>query len=43
MNLIELQALMGHSSLEMTRNYFQMLDEDHIQAHEAHEPIDSFL
>ena len=43
MNLIQLQAMMGHSSLEMTRNYIQMLDEDLIEAHKAHGPIDSFL
>ena len=43
MNLIELQAMMGHSSLEMTRNYIQMLDEDLIEAHKAHGPIDKFL
>jgi integrase/recombinase XerD len=43
MNLIQLQAMMGHSSLEMTRNYVQMLDEDLIEAHKAHGPIDSFL
>lgn len=43
MNLIQLQAIMGHSSLEMTRNYIQMLDEDLVEAHKAHGPIDSFL
>lgn len=43
MNLIQLQAMMGHSSLEMTRNYIQMLDEDLIEAYRAHGPIDSFL
>ena len=43
MNIIQLQAMMGHSSLEMTRNYVQMLDEDLIEAHKAHGPIDRFL
>lgn len=43
MNLKKLQALMGRSSLEMTRNYIPTMDEDLIQAHEAHGPIDSFI
>ncbi len=43
MNLIELQAMLGHSSLDMTRKYIQMIDEDLIEAHKAHGPIDSFL
>jgi len=43
MNLIQLQAMLGHSSLEMTRKYIQMIDEDLIEAHKAHGPIDSFL
>ncbi|MDF1519293.1 MAG: tyrosine-type recombinase/integrase [Brevefilum sp.] len=43
MNLIQLQAMMGHSSLEMTRKYIQMLDEDLVEAHKAHGPIDSFI
>jgi site-specific recombinase XerD len=43
MNLIQLQAMMGHSSLDMTRAYIQMLDEDLIEAHKAYGPIDSFL
>jgi len=43
MNLIQLQAMMGHSSLEMTRKYIQMLDEDLIDAHKAHGPIDNLF
>lgn len=43
MNIIQLQAMMGHSSLEMTRKYIQMLDEDIIEAHKAHGPIDIFI
>ncbi|MBU2578412.1 tyrosine-type recombinase/integrase [Patescibacteria group bacterium] len=42
MNLIQLQAMMGHSSLEMTSKYIQMLDEDLVEAHKAHGPIDTF-
>lgn len=43
MNILQLQAMMGHSSLEMTRKYIQMLDEDLVEAHKAHGPIDSFI
>jgi integrase/recombinase XerD len=43
MNLIQLQAMMGHASLEMTKKYIQMLDEDLLEAHKAHGPIDSFI
>ena len=43
MNLIQLQAMMGHSSLEMTRKYIQMIDEDLIEAHKEHGPIDNIL
>ena len=43
MNLLQLQAMLGHSSLEMTRQYVQMVDDDLIEAHKAHGPIDSFL
>jgi site-specific recombinase XerD len=40
MDLLELQALMGHASFEMTKHYIQMLDEDLINAHREHGPID---
>ena len=43
MNLVHLQGLLGHSSIEMTRHYIQMLDEDLIEAHKSHAPIDNFL
>jgi site-specific recombinase XerD len=42
MKLIQLQAMLGHSSLEMTRQYIQMLDEDLIEAHKAHGPVVNF-
>jgi integrase len=41
MNAIHLQGLMGHSSLEMTRRYIQMLEGDLIEAHKDHGPIDN--
>jgi len=40
MDVFQLQALMGHSSLEMTRRYVSLLDEDLIKAHKKHGPID---
>jgi integrase/recombinase XerD len=43
MNILQHQAMMSHSSLEMTRNYIQMLDEDLVEAHKAHGPVDSFI
>jgi site-specific recombinase XerD len=42
MNPLHLQALLGHTTLEMTRRYIQMLDEDLIKAHNAYSPIDKF-
>lgn len=43
MNLLQLQAMLGHSSLEMTRRYIQMIDDDLLEAHKLHGPVDSFL
>ncbi len=43
MNLLHLQGLMGHSTIEMTRRYVQMLDDDLVEAHREHGPIDNFL
>lgn len=42
-NPIHLQALMGHSSLEMTRRYIQMIDDDLIDAHREYGPDDKFV
>ena len=33
---------MEHSSLEMTRKYIQMIDEDLVEAHNQHGPIDKY-
>ncbi len=41
MDVLHLQALLGHASLEMTMHYAQMLDDDLLQAHQAHSPIDN--
>ena len=43
MNVIQLQGLLGHSTLEMTRHYIEILDEDLVKAHEEHGPIDKFI
>jgi integrase/recombinase XerD len=41
MNPLHLQALLGHTSLTMTMHYAQMVDDDLLQAHKAHSPIDN--
>jgi len=43
MNLLHLQGLLGHSTIEMTRRYVQMLDDDLLEAHREHGPIDFLL
>ncbi len=43
MNLIQLQGLLGHSSLEMTKHYIELLEEDLVIAHKEHGPIDSIF
>jgi site-specific recombinase XerD len=43
MNPLHLQGLLGHSSLEMTRRYIQMVDEDLLVAHKEYGPIDRYL
>jgi site-specific recombinase XerD len=43
MNPLHLQGLLGHSTLDMTRRYVQMVDEDLIEAHREHGPIDNIL
>jgi len=34
---------MGYSTLEMTRHYVEMLDEDLVKAHKEHGPVDFML
>ena len=41
MDVLHLQAMLGHSSLEMVQHYAQMVDDDLLQAHKAHSPIDN--
>ena len=40
MNLLYLQGLLGHSSLEMTKRYTQMMETDLVEAHRMHGPVD---
>ncbi len=41
MDVLHLQAMLGHAGLEMVQHYAQMVDEDLLQAHRAHSPIDN--
>jgi site-specific recombinase XerD len=41
MDVLHLQAMLGHASLTMTMHYAQMVDDDLLQAHKAHSPIDN--
>jgi integrase/recombinase XerD len=43
MNPLHLQALMGHTTLEMTRKYIAMVDDDLVKAHKEYGPIDTML
>ena len=41
MDVLHLQAMLGHAGLEMVQHYAQMVDDDLLQAHNAHSPIDN--
>ena len=41
MDPLHLQALLGHASLDMVQHYAQMVDNDLLQAHKQHSPIDN--
>jgi integrase/recombinase XerD len=41
MDVLHLQALLGHASLDMVQHYAQMIDEDLLTSHQAHSPIDN--
>ena len=41
MDVLHLQAILGHSSLEMVQHYAQLMDEDLIREHRAHSPVDN--
>ena len=40
MSPLHLQALLGHSSLEMVKHYAQMVEDDLLQAHKQTSPVD---
>lgn len=41
MDVLHLQAMLGHTSLTMTMHYAQMVDDDLLQSHKQHSPIDN--
>lgn len=41
MDVLHLQAMLGHASLDMVQHYAQMIDTDSLDAHKAHSPIDN--
>jgi site-specific recombinase XerD len=41
MDVLHLQAMLGHARLDMVQHYAQMVDDDLLQAHQAHSPIDN--
>jgi hypothetical protein len=41
MDVLLLQAMLRHASLDILQHYAQMIDEDLLQAHQAHSPIDN--
>ena len=43
MDLMKLQALMGHATLKMTKGYFEMLDDDLIDAHREYGSIVRYI
>jgi integrase/recombinase XerD len=40
-DVFKLQMILGHGSLDMVQHYDQMVDDDLLQAHQAHSPIDN--
>jgi site-specific recombinase XerD len=43
MSPLHLPGLLGHSTLDMTRRYVQMVDDDLVEAHRLHGPVDHAL
>jgi len=41
MDVLHLQAMLGHSSLEMKQHYARMIDDELLQTHKEHLPIDN--
>jgi site-specific recombinase XerD len=40
MDVLHLQAMLGHEGLEMTRHYVQVVDDDLLREHRAHSSVD---
>lgn len=40
MDVLHLQAMLGHASLDMVQHYAQMVDDDLLQAHSQHSPVE---
>lgn len=43
MDMVSLQTLLGHSSIETTRKYIQWLEDDLLEAHRKASPIDNLI
>ncbi|MFH2039066.1 MAG: tyrosine-type recombinase/integrase [Chloroflexota bacterium] len=43
MNLVYLQTMMGHTSVELTRRYIQTIDDDLLEEHRRHGPLDKIM
>ena len=43
MDVLHLQAMLGHASLDMVQHYAQMVDDDLLRSHQAHSPIDNLV
>jgi len=43
MSPLQLQGLLGHSSLEMVRRYVQLVNDDLQRVHQEHGPVDRWL
>lgn len=41
MDVLHLQALGGWSSIDMVQHYAQMADDDLLEAHRQHSPVDN--
>jgi site-specific recombinase XerD len=41
MDVLYLQSMLGHANLDMVRHYAQIVDDDLLQAHKAHSPVDN--
>lgn len=43
MSVAHVQVIMGHATPIMTLQYAQLVDDDLLDAHKEHGPVDSFL